>query len=55
MTKQIIGRRHKSGGLYILDSIVLRPIACSGVITPFKTHCRLGHPSLIFKIVDLRL
>ena len=21
------------------------PIACSGVVTPFKLHCRLGHPS----------
>ena len=46
MTKQIIGRGRDSRGLYILDPTVLRPIACSGVTTPFKTHCRLGHPSL---------
>ena len=43
MTKQIIGRGRESGGLYILDPIVPRPIACSGVTTPFETHCRLGH------------
>ena len=46
MTKQIISRGHESEGLYILDHAVLRPVACSGVTTPFKTHCRLGHPSL---------
>ena len=46
MTKQIIGREHESVGLYILDPVVSRPMACSGVITPFETHCRLGHPSL---------
>ena len=46
MTKQIIGKGHESGGLYILDSIVPRPIACSGVSTPFGTHRRLGHSSL---------
>ena len=46
MTKQIIGRGHESGGLYILDFVVLRPIACSGVTTSFETHCRLGHSSL---------
>ena len=40
MTKRIIG-----GGLYILDPVVSRPIACSGVTTLFETHCRLGHPS----------
>ena len=43
MTKQIIGRDRESGGLYILDPTVPRPIACSGVTTPFETHCRLGH------------
>ena len=37
MTKQIIGRGHESGGLYILDPAVPRPIACSGVTTPFET------------------
>ena len=46
MKKQIIGRGHESGDLYILDSVVPRPIACSGVTTPFETHCKLGHPSL---------
>ena len=39
MTKQIIGRSHESRGLYILDPIVPRPIACSGVTTTFETHC----------------
>ena len=46
MTKQIIGRGCESGGLYILDYPVSRPVACSGVTKPFETHCRLGHPSL---------
>ena len=46
MTKQIIGRGRESGGLYILDPAVLRPIACSRVTTPFETYCRLGRPSL---------
>ena len=46
MTKQIIGRGHEFWGLYILDLEVPRPIAYSGVTTPFETHCRLGHPSL---------
>ena len=46
MIKQIIGRGRESGGLYILDPAVPRPIACSGVTTPFKTHCGLGHPFL---------
>ena len=46
MTKQIIDRAREFGGLYILDPTVPRPIACSGVTTPFKTHCRLGHLSL---------
>ena len=43
--KQVIGRGHESEVLYILDSAVPKPIACSGVTTPFETHCRLGHPS----------
>ena len=43
--KQIIGRG-EFGGLYILDPIVPRPIACSGVTTPFETNCRFDHPSL---------
>ena len=46
MTKQIIGRGRESRSLYILDLAVPRPIACSGVTTPFETYCRLGHPSL---------
>ena len=46
MTKQIIGRGRESGGLYILDPTVLRPINCSGVSSPFETHCRLGRLSL---------
>ena len=46
MMKQIIGRGRESRGLYILDPTVPRPIAYSGVTTPFKTHYRLGHLSL---------
>ena len=46
MTKQIISRERESRGFYILDLAASRPIACSGVTTPFETHCRLGHPSL---------
>ena len=46
MTKQIISRCRESGGLYILDPTVPRPIVCSGVTTPFETHCWLGHLSL---------
>ena len=48
MTKQIIGRGRESGGLYILNLTVPRPIANFGVTTPFETHCKLGHPSLPF-------
>ena len=43
MKKQIIGRGRESGGLYILDPTVPRPIACSRVTTPFEKHCLLGH------------
>ena len=39
MTKQIIGRGHESGGLYILDHAVLRLVTCSRVTTPFEMHC----------------
>ncbi|KAK2986874.1 hypothetical protein RJ640_000992 [Escallonia rubra] len=46
MTKQIIGKGHVSDGLYILDAWVPRSVACSGVVSPFEAHCRLGHPSL---------
>ena len=45
-TKRIIGRGHESRGLYILDTMVPKSVACSGVVTPFELHCRLGHPSL---------
>ena len=48
MKKRIIGRGHESGGLYILDHAVSRPVACSGVTIPFETHCQLGHSSLPF-------
>ena len=47
MTKQIIGKGCESGGLYILDHVVLRLVACSGVTIPFEMHCLLGHPSLL--------
>ena len=46
LTKQIIGRGHESGGLYILETKVQKSVACSGVVTPFELHYRLGHPSL---------
>ena len=46
LTKRIIGRGHEFRGLYILKTDVPKSIACSGVITPFELHCRLGHPSL---------
>ncbi|XP_071933222.1 uncharacterized protein [Coffea arabica] len=44
--KQIIGKGYESGGLYILDTQIPKSIACSGIVTPFEAHCRLGHPSL---------
>ena len=46
MAKRIIGRGGESGGLYIIDTEGPKSIACSGVVTPFELHCRLGHPSL---------
>ena len=46
MMKQIIGRGRESKGLYILDHVVPRLIACSGVIVSFEKHCGLDHPSL---------
>ncbi|KAK3034070.1 hypothetical protein RJ639_034295 [Escallonia herrerae] len=46
MTKETIGKGHVSDGLYILDAWVPRSVACSGVVSPFEAHCRLGHPSL---------
>ena len=46
MTKQIIGRGCESGGLYIIDPTVPKPIACFAITTLFETHCQSGHPSL---------
>ena len=46
LTKRIIGRERESGGLYILDTKVSKSVACSGVVTPFELHCRLGNLSL---------
>ena len=45
-TKRIIGRGREYGGLYILDTKMPKSVVCSGVITPFELHCRLGYPSL---------
>ena len=45
-TKRIMGNGCESGSLYILDTEMPKSIACSGVVTPFELHCRLGHPSL---------
>ena len=44
--KRVIARGCESRGLYILEPEVPMPVACSGVVTPFELHCRLGHPSL---------
>ena len=49
MTKLIIGRGREFRGLYILDSIVPRPISCSGVTTPFKTITDWATPLLLLK------
>ena len=46
LTKRIIGREREYGGLYILETKVSKSVVCSGVVTPFELHCRLGHPSL---------
>ena len=46
MTKQIIDRGRESGGLYIFDHTIPRPVTYSRVTTLFETHCRLGQPSL---------
>ena len=45
LTKRIIDRERESRGLYILETKVSKSVACSGVVTPFKLHCRLGHHS----------
>ena len=44
--KWIIGRGHESGVLYILETEVSKSVVCSKVVTPFKLHCHMGHPSL---------
>ena len=44
--KRIIGRGSEFEGLYILETKVPKYVACSGVVTPFELHYRLGHPSL---------
>ena len=43
--KRIIGRGRESGGPYILEIEVPKPVACPGVVTPAGLHCRLGYPS----------
>ena len=45
-TKWVISRGRESGGLYILEIEVPTYVVCSGVVTSFKLHYRLGHPSL---------
>ena len=54
-TKRVIGKGRESEGLYILETKVSTPVACSGVVTPFELHCRLGHPylSLLKKLYPL--
>ena len=46
LMKQIIGRGHEYEALYILETEVQKFVACSGLVTPFEVHCRLGHSSL---------
>ena len=41
LKKRIISRGHESRGLFILETEVPKSIACSGIVTPFKLHCRL--------------
>ena len=45
-TKWIIGRGREFGVLYLLETEVLKSVPCSGVVTPFESHYRLGHSSL---------
>ena len=42
---RIIGRGHKSKGLYILETEVAKSVACLGIVSPFELHCCLGHLS----------
>ena len=46
LTERFIDRGQESGGLYILDLELPKPIACSRIASPHEFHCRLGHPSL---------
>ena len=43
--KWVIGRGRESESLYILKVEVSKSVVCSGVVTSFELHCRLGHPS----------
>ena len=45
-TKRIISRGQESRGLYILEMEVPKSVACFRVVTSFKLHCCLSHPSL---------
>ena len=54
MTGKIIGRGHESGGLYVLETTILKMpypkvpklVACSSTMTSLELHYQLGHPSL---------
>ena len=46
LTKQIISRGREFRGLYIFETKMSKSVVCSGVVTSFELHCRLGHPSL---------
>jgi len=54
MTGKIISKGRESGGLYMLETTILKMsnpkvpklIACSSTMTPLELHYRLGHPSL---------
>ena len=37
-TKWIIGRGHKFGGFYILDTKVSKYVACTEIVIPFELH-----------------
>nr|GEU58021.1 uncharacterized mitochondrial protein AtMg00810-like [Tanacetum cinerariifolium] len=45
-TKKIIGRGRKYDGLYVYEQEVSKSLVGLSSSSPFKTHCRLGHPSL---------
>ena len=51
--KRIIGRGRESKGLYIHETEVSKSVACSRVVTPFKLHYRLGHPSLSLSVEEV--